>query len=90
VFDRSRRTVSGIRKRYFRKGRHRRPTTPVPALATSLEVRQCREPAGVLVGEEVALVRPYVWAIGEHARRCSAVAPCPPVAGSRFVEMGDR
>ncbi|WP_267893350.1 hypothetical protein [Streptomyces kebangsaanensis] len=42
------------------------------------------------MGEEVALVRPYVLASEERARHRSTAVPCPPFAGPWFVSAGDR
>ncbi|GAA3272715.1 hypothetical protein [Streptomyces labedae] len=70
MLNRIRRTASHLRERYLYKGRHRRSATPVRPVAASPEVahgavlflRRHREHTGLLVGEETALVRPYVLA----------------------------
>ncbi|WP_149548077.1 hypothetical protein [Streptomyces marokkonensis] len=98
MLNRIRRTVSNLRERYLYKGRHRRPATPVRPVAVSPEVaygavlllRRHREHTGVLVGEETALVRPYVLASEARARHRSAVVSCAPLAGPRYASAGDR
>src|SRR4051794_29643094 len=97
MFNRIRRTVSCISARYRPKGRHRRATTPgrplaaVPAVAygAPLFTRRHREHTSVLMGEESALVRPYVLASEEHARYRPTPALCPPFAGPWFASVGD-
>lgn len=97
MFHRIRRTVSPIRQRYLRKGRHRRPATLVRPLAASpggthgapLHLRQRQKHTGIRVGEETALVRPYALASEERARHCSAAVSCPPFAGPWFVPAGE-
>ncbi|MFD0213438.1 hypothetical protein ACFVH9_31175 [Streptomyces hirsutus] len=42
------------------------------------------------MGEETALVRPYVLASEERARHRSTAAPCPPFAGPWFASAGNR
>ncbi len=93
MFNRIRRTVARLRRRYLHKGRHRRPAGHVRPLPASSEVAY-RAPrfisqggdhtTGVLVGEETALVRPYVLAseTRAHARHCSSTGP-------RFAAVGD-
>ena len=81
MFNRIRRTVSHLRERYRHKGRHRRSATSVRPVAVSPEVaydavlflRRHREHTGVLVGEETALVRPYVLAWERRARHRSVI-----------------
>lgn len=98
MLNRIRRTVSRIGERYRRKGRHRRPTTPARPLTASpglsygapLFPRQRREHTGILMGEETALVRPYVLASEERARHSSTAAPCLPFAALWFAPAGDR
>ncbi|MGW9494822.1 hypothetical protein ACWG5P_10595 [Streptomyces prasinus] len=97
MLNRIRRTVSRIGERHHRKGRHRRPTTPARPLAASprlpygapLFPRRRREDMGILMGEETALVRPYVLASEERARHSSTAVLCPPFAGPWFVPAGD-
>ncbi len=80
MFNRIRRAVLRTSERYLPKGRHCRPLTPTRPTVVHLgradwstTLRgQCRDRADVLVGEETALVRPYVLACEERARRCSA------------------
>ncbi|WP_276204818.1 hypothetical protein [Streptomyces hirsutus] len=42
------------------------------------------------MGEETALVRPYVLASEERARHRSTAVPCPPFVGPWFASAGDR
>lgn len=98
MFNRIRRTVSRISARHPHKGRHRRPAPPVRPLAASPVLAHGAPPflshgrhhTGVLIGEETALVRPYVLASEARARRRSMAEPCPPFAGPWFVPAGDR
>ncbi|MFK0118741.1 hypothetical protein [Streptomyces sp. NPDC090994] len=85
MLNRIRRAVSLARARYFRKGRHRRASTPswdVAVMSPALAARQAAVPKRVpatsdrfplLRGEENALVRPYVLATEERARRRSVI-----------------
>lgn len=89
MLNRIRRAASLTRKRYFSKGRRRRPLAPprppaaptpaVPADASTVVLGQAS--AGMvhhrpLRGEDVALVRPYLLAWEERARtRAVVVAP---------------
>lgn len=83
MFKRIRRTAARLRERYLHKGRHRRPARPVRPLAASPEVAygaplflcQGGEHTGVLVGEETALVRPYVLASEARAQHRSTAGP---------------
>ncbi|GGQ04381.1 hypothetical protein GCM10010233_21310 [Streptomyces pseudogriseolus] len=94
MLNRIRRTVSRLRERYLYKGRHRRSVTPVRPVPASPEVaygavlllRRHREHTGVLVGEETALVRPYVLA--SEAR--SAAMRGAPLPGPLCASAGDR
>ncbi|CAM5723354.1 hypothetical protein SHIRM173S_03414 [Streptomyces hirsutus] len=98
MLNRIRRTVTRIGERYRHKGRHRRPATPLRPLAVppgvaygvSLFPRQRSEHTDVLMGEETALVRPYVLASEERARHRSTAVPCPPFVGPWFASAGDR
>ncbi|MGW1897718.1 hypothetical protein ACWCQB_09720 [Streptomyces hirsutus] len=97
MFNRIRRTVSRISARHLRKGRHRCPkparplaASPVIAPGAPLFLSRGREHTGVLIGEETALVRPYVLASEARARHRSTAVPCPPFAGPWFVSVGDR
>jgi len=98
VLNRIRRTVSHLRERYRHKGRHRRSATSVRPVAVSPEVaydavlflRRHREHTGVLVGEETALVRPYVLASEARARHRSAAVSCAPLASPWYASVGDR
>ncbi|MFI9769340.1 hypothetical protein ACIHJG_21085 [Streptomyces sp. NPDC052415] len=91
MFNRICRTVARLRERYLHKGRHRRPTRPVRPLAASPEVayevplflHQGGAHTGILVGEETALVRPYVLASEARVRH-------PSTAGPWFASVGDR
>ncbi|WP_437065834.1 hypothetical protein [Streptomyces sp. enrichment culture] len=97
MFNRIRRTASHLRERYLYKGRHRRSATPVRPVAASPEVahgavlflRRHREHTGLLVGEETALVRPYVLASEARARHRSAAVSCAPLAGPWYASAGD-
>lgn len=98
MFNRIRRTASRLRERYLYKGRHRRSATPVRPVAASPEVahgavlylRRHREHTGRLVGEETALVRPYVLASEARARHRSAAVSCAPLARPWYASAGDR
>ncbi|WGD42000.1 hypothetical protein [Streptomyces cathayae] len=98
MFNRIRRTASRISARHPRKGWHRRPAPPARPLAASpvlapgapLFPSHGRHHTGVLIGEETALVRPYVPASEARARHRSTAAPCPPFAGPWCVPAGDR
>ena len=90
MLNRIRRAASLTRARYFPKGRHRRPlrpSRPTPAPASSAFAD---EPPAVLGqdlgrasywqplrGEDTALVRPYVLAHEELARRHPTVVIAP-------------
>ena len=98
MLNRIRGTVSRLRERYLHKGRHRRSETPARPVAVYPEVgygavlflhRHC-EHTGVLVGEETALVRPYVVASEARARHRSEAVRCPPLAGPWYASAGDR
>ncbi|MFD5469229.1 hypothetical protein [Streptomyces sp. NPDC127105] len=85
MFNRIRRAVSLARARHFPKGRHRRPLTPSrtvvvtpPALAAGRPVvpewmPDTTDRLHLLLGEENALVRPYVLAWEQRVRRRSVV-----------------
>ncbi|GED86948.1 hypothetical protein [Streptomyces sp. 6-11-2] len=85
MFNRIRRAVSLARARHFPKGRHRRPLTPSrtvvvmpPALAAEPPVvpewmPDTTDRLHLLLGEENALVRPYVLAWEQRARQRSVV-----------------
>lgn len=98
MLNRIRRAVSRLRERYLHKGRHRRSETPVRSVAMSPEVaygavlflRRHREHTGVLVGEETALVRPYVLASEARARHRSAAVSRAPLVGLWYASAGDR
>ncbi|MEZ7155753.1 hypothetical protein ACBR38_11990 [Streptomyces sp. MAD19A] len=98
MLNRIRRTVSRLRERYLYKGRHRRSETPARPVAMSPEVaygavlflRRHREHTGVLVGEETALVRPYVLASEARARHRSAAVSRAPLAGPWYASAGGR
>ncbi|MET7270538.1 hypothetical protein ABZS59_04915 [Streptomyces flaveolus] len=55
-----------------------------------LFLRRHREHTGVLVGEETALVRPYVLASEARARHRSAAVSRAPLAGPWYASAGDR
>lgn len=98
MLNRIRRTASHLRKRYFSKGRHRRSETPARLAAMSPEVaygamlflRRHREHTGALVGEETALVRPYVLASEARTRLRSAAVNSAPLADPWYASTGDR
>ncbi|MEU7291748.1 hypothetical protein AB0A76_00865 [Streptomyces exfoliatus] len=83
MFNRIRRAVSRTSERYLPKGRRRRALTPARSTVVHLGrsdwlpllAGQHRDRTDVLVGEETALVRPYVLACEERARRRSAAVP---------------
>lgn len=95
MLNRIRRAVSRTRVRYFPEGRHRRPLTPTQPTAVHLVLSnrptllmgQRRDREDVLAGEETALVRPYVLASEEEARRRST-APHDRFAHACFVPAG--
>ncbi|MDH6625015.1 hypothetical protein M2271_002819 [Streptomyces sp. LBL] len=98
MFNRIRRTLSCVSARYRPKGRHRRAANPARTLAAApafacgapLLLRRHREHMGALMGEETALVRPYVLASEEHVRHRSTAPLCPPFAGPWLASVGDR
>ncbi|GHH95239.1 hypothetical protein GCM10017779_56960 [Streptomyces capillispiralis] len=97
MLNRIRRTASHLRERYLYKGQHRRSTTPVRPVVPAFEVahdvvlflRHHREHTGVLVGEETALVRPYVLASEARALHRSASVSSAPLAGPWYASAGD-
>lgn len=98
MLNRIRRTASRLRERYLHKGRHRRSSGPVRPVTVSPEVaygavlvlRRHREHTGVLVGEETALVRPYVLASEARTWHGSKAASCAPHAAPWYASAGDR
>jgi hypothetical protein len=98
VLNRIRRTTSRLRERYLHKGRHRRSETPARPMAVSPEVaygtvlflRRHHEHTGVLMGEETALVRPYVLVSEARAQHRSAAVSRAPLAGPWYASAGDR
>ncbi|WP_167531785.1 hypothetical protein [Streptomyces capillispiralis] len=54
-----------------------------------LFLRHHREHTGVLVGEETALVRPYVLASEARALHRSASVSSAPLAGPWYASAGD-
>ncbi|MFJ2947524.1 hypothetical protein ACIO8H_07745 [Streptomyces sp. NPDC087226] len=97
MLNRIRRTASHLRERYLYKGRHRRSATPVRPEVPAFEVahgavlflRRHREHTGDLVGEETALVRPYVLASEAHAQHRSAAVSSTPLAAPWYASAGD-
>ncbi|MER6169467.1 hypothetical protein [Streptomyces violaceorubidus] len=89
MLNRIRRAVSLARARYFPKGRHRRALTPSRAAVATPPVLAVEPPAvpewmpdtadrlHVLLGEDNALVRPYVlaWERQRASQRSVIVAP---------------
>jgi hypothetical protein len=82
MLNRIRRAASLTRARYFPRGRHRRPLTPLQPTSAPVCSASADEPTVVLGhtldtashwqplrGEDTALVRPYVLAYKERARR---------------------
>ncbi|MEU8795298.1 hypothetical protein [Streptomyces sp. NPDC048643] len=94
MLNRIRRAVSLTRARYSAEGRHRRPLTPVrpptasafPATADALTVEldwasTDADRRHSLVGEDIALVRPYVLAWEKRVRtRSVIVVPHLPIS----------
>ncbi|MFH9330694.1 hypothetical protein ACH4KU_17105 [Streptomyces althioticus] len=64
--------------------------SPEVAYGAVLFLRRHREHTGVLVGEETALVRPYVLASEARARHRSAAVSCAPLASPWYASVGDR
>lgn len=90
MLNRIRRAASLTRARYFPKGRHRRPLRPSRPTSAPASSASTDEPTVVLGhtldrashwqplrGEDTALVRPYVLAYRERARRHSTVVIAP-------------
>lgn len=90
MLNRIRRAASLTRARYFPKGRHRRPLRPSRPAPASASSAFADEPTAVLGqaldrashwhllrGEDTALVRPYVLAHEERARRYPSVVIAP-------------
>lgn len=90
MLNRIRRAASLTRARYFPKGRHRRPLTPLQPTSVLVSSASAGEPTVVLGhtldrashwqplrGEDTALVRPYVLAQEERARRRPTVVIAP-------------
>ncbi|GAA4000074.1 hypothetical protein GCM10022384_53840 [Streptomyces marokkonensis] len=85
MLNRIRRAVSLTRARYFPRGRHRRASTPSRTTVATPPTLAAGPPAApewmpdtadslnLLLGEENALVRPYVLAWEEHARQRSVI-----------------
>lgn len=98
MFNRIRRAVSHTSERHLRKGRHRRPLTSARPMAAPPVLPdgvmpflgQRREHADALVGEETALVRPYVLASEERTRQHSPVGTHPLPADTWFATAGAR
>lgn len=98
MLNRIRRAVSHTSERYLRKGRHRCPLTSARPMATPPGLSdepmpflgQHRERADVLVGEETALVRPYVLASEERTQQPSMAGPHPFPADTWFNTVGAR
>lgn len=98
MLNRIRRAVSLTRERYLPKGRHRRPLAsarplaapPGPSDRPMPFLGECRDHADVLVGEEFALVRPYVLASEERTRQRFVAGPHPISADAWFAPVGAR
>lgn len=92
MLNRIRRALSLTSGRHLRKGRHRRPLTSAQPVTAPLGLPdgpmsflgRHRERADVLVGEETALVRPYVLASEERTRQASTAGPHPLPADTWF------
>ncbi|EFE69439.1 predicted protein [Streptomyces viridosporus ATCC 14672] len=82
MLNRIRRAVSLTRARHFPRGRHRRPLTPFQPTSAPISSASVDQPTIVLGhtldrashwqplrGEDTALVRPYILAHEERARR---------------------
>lgn len=93
MFNRIRRAVSRTSERYFPRGRHRRPLTPVRSTAVhrglanspAPHMGRFRDGMDVLADDEIALVRPYVLASGEGAMRLSTAVAHTPFAQTWFA-----
>lgn len=99
MLNRIRRAVTLARARYFPKGRHRRALTP-PRTAVAMPPADTVEPPAVpewmpdtadrldlLLGEENALVRPYVLA-WERQRACQRlVVVAPRLSAEAFLAL---
>ncbi|WP_327162592.1 hypothetical protein [Streptomyces zaomyceticus] len=83
MLNRIRRAIRRTRERYAQRARHRevltptRPTLvfPKPSDELTLLLRQLRDRADFLTGEETALVRPYILAFEQRTRQNSAPVP---------------
>ena len=76
MFNRIRQAFSCTRRRHLPKGRHSTPLTPTRQTVVHLGAADWhRDRTDVIAGEETALVRPYVLASEERARRRSATIP---------------
>lgn len=98
MLNRIRHAVSHTSERHHRKGRHRRPLTPARPMATPPGLPdgpmpflgQRRERADALVGEETALVRPFVPASEERTRQRSTAGTHPLPADTWFTTVEAR
>lgn len=98
MLNRIRRDLSLTSGRHLHKGRHRRPLTSARPVTAPLGLPdgpmsfpgRHRERADVLVGEEMALVRPYVLASEQRTRQHSTAGPHPLPPGSWFATAGAR
>ncbi len=83
MFNRIRRAVLLARERHFPKGRHRRPLThsrpvtvfarPEPTDHSAVDRERRSDRVGLPVGDDVALVRPYVLAWERRVRHRSVI-----------------
>ncbi|MGX1029486.1 MULTISPECIES: hypothetical protein [unclassified Streptomyces] len=99
MLNRIRRAVSLARARYFPRGRHRRPLTPsrtAEATPPTLAVRPPTIPdwmpdttdrLHLLLGEDNALVRPYVLAWERQRARQRSVVVAPRLSAEAFSAL---
>ncbi|CAL9516714.1 hypothetical protein [Streptomyces sp. enrichment culture] len=99
MLNRIRRAVSLARARYFPKGRHRRPLTPsrtavatppvlaVASLAVPDWMPDTADRLQLLLGEDNALVRPYVLAWERQRARQRSVVVAPRLSAEAFSAL---
>ncbi|MFJ8132516.1 hypothetical protein [Streptomyces hydrogenans] len=83
MLNRIRRAIRRTRERYAQRAQHRevltptRPTLvfPKPSDELTLLLRQLRDRADFLTGEETALVRPYLLAVEQRTQQSSPPVP---------------
>ncbi|MFE1116291.1 hypothetical protein [Streptomyces rochei] len=99
MLNRIRRAVSLARARYFPKGRHRRALTPSPMAVATPPTLAVQPPAvpdwmpdtadrlHLLLGEDNALVRPYVLAWERERARQRSVVVAPRLSAEAFSAL---